>query len=294
VLRYAETFQRDPQASLGPLNVRGPRRVLEVREVPAGAGAPWLPARALTLDESWSRDLDALSTGTPLTRTLVLRAEGLAAERLPRLEMGAHPSLRVHHDEPGLFTEYLATGVVGRRVQRIVLMPVGAGEVAVPEVRVRWWDVQADAARVASLPGRTLRLEPAIAPAAAAPEPEAMAPQSLLRGFAASILLRAVLVLAWHQRTGARRGARRKLRAACRRNDARGARDALVEWEQAAGGRPTLDPAQAAALDAALYGGGAWNGKAFWRALRLARPKARRAAPKAPPPSRFRLQPPRG
>jgi hypothetical protein len=159
VLRYAETFQRDPRASLGPLNVRGPQQVLEVRAAPAGAGEPWLPARSLTLEESWSRDLDALSTGTPVTRTLVLRAEGLAAGRLPPLEMGAHPFLVVHHDQPGPSTQYLATGMVGRRVQRIVLMPVGAGEVVVPEVRVRWWDVQADVARVASLAGRTLRLE---------------------------------------------------------------------------------------------------------------------------------------
>jgi hypothetical protein len=277
------------------LNVRGPQQVLEVRAAPAGAGEPWLPARSLTLEESWSRDLDALSTGTPVTRTLVLRAEGLAAGRLPPLEMGAHPFLVVHHDQPGLSTQYLATGMVGRRVQRIVLMPAGAGEVVVPEVSVRWWDVQADVARVASLAGRTLRLEAAIAPAAAVPEPEDIAPQTVLDGFAVLILLLPALVLGWHLRTQARREARRKLRAACRRNDARGARDALAEWERAVGAKPALDAAQMAALDAALYAGRAWDGRAFWRAARgrLVKPRTRRAAPRAPLPPLFRLQPPR-
>jgi hypothetical protein len=94
-------------------------------------------------------------------------------------------------------------------------------------------------------------------------------------------------------RTQARREARRKLRAACRRNDARGARDALAEWAQAVGAKPALDAAQMAALDAALYAGRAWDGEAFWRAARLAKPKTRRAAPKAPLPPLFRLQPPR-
>jgi len=66
----------------------------------------------------------AHAAGTPVTRTLVLRAEDIAAERLPRLEMPAHPSLLVHHDRPELATEFLATGMTGRRVQRIVLMQV--------------------------------------------------------------------------------------------------------------------------------------------------------------------------
>jgi hypothetical protein len=51
--------------------------------------------------------------------------------------------------------------------------------------------------------------------------------------------------------------------------------------------------AQLAALDAALYGGGAWNGKAFWRAvrpwLRKRRLRVKVPAPAALPPF-YRLQ----
>ena len=276
-----------------PRVVRGPERVLEVLAPPAGAGEPFLPARLLTLEESWSRDPDALSAGMPVTRTLVLRAQGLAAEGLPRLEMAASSSVQVHHDQPELFTEYLETGMVGRRTQRIVLMPVAEGEVSLPELSVRWWDVEADVERVAALPGRTLRLQSAIAPAAEpAPAPVSVSPRTLLRGFAALLVLISAVVLWLYLRTQALRDARAILRAACRRNDARGARDALIEWGKASGAPAVLDRAQAAALDAALYAGRAWDGKAFWRAARpcLAKPKARRAAPKAPLPPLFRLQ----
>ncbi|MEX0637517.1 MAG: hypothetical protein WD155_02145 [Burkholderiales bacterium] len=247
----------------------------------------------MTLEESWSRDLDALSAGTPVTRTLVLRAEGLAADRLPRLEMGAHPALVVHHDQPGLSTEYLSTGMIGRRVQRIVLMPVGVGEVVVPELSVRWWDVEADAPRVASLAGRTLLLQAAVAPAAVVPEAEASVSwHRVLRWSLLAILVIGALGFWWHERTRPRREARKKLRAACRRGDARGARDALLEWTKAVGAPAALERAQMDALDAALYAERAWDGKAFWRAARpcLARRKARRGAPKAPLPPLFRLQ----
>jgi hypothetical protein len=306
VLRYAETFQRDPRSAAAPLAARGPEKVLQVRPVPAGAAEPWLPARRVTLEESWSRDLQALAAGSPVTRTLVLEAEGLAAERLPRLEMARHPALVVHHDQPEFFTAYLAGGMTGRRVQRIVLMPVGDGEVVVPELRVRWWDVEGDVARVATLPGRTVRLHATLAPEPAPEPPAAASPQSVLRAFAASILLASGLALWLYLRTERLREARRVLREACRRNDARGARDALVEWWKIAHPRQVPPLAQrmgddwdAAAraqldgLDAALYAGRPWDGKAFWRALRpwlrrRAARRERRARPALPP--LFRLQ----
>ena len=290
-----------------PRVVRGPERVLEALAPPAGAGEPFLPARLLTLEESWSRDPDALSAGMPVTRTLVLRAQGLAAEGLPRLEMAASASVQVHHDQPELFTEYLETGRVGQRTQRIVLMPVAEGEVSLPELSVRWWDVEADVERVAALPGRTLRLQSAIAPAAeSAPAPVSVSPRTLLRGFAALLVLISAVALWLYLRTQALRDARATLRAACRRNDARGARDALIEWWKVP--RPGVPAplvqrigdawdagarAQLAALDAALYGGTAWDGKAFWRRVRpwLGKRRARRTAPASPAlPPLFRLQ----
>lgn len=303
--RYAEVFQRNAGGDAVPSKALGPQRVLEVQPIPAGAGAPWLPARRVTLEESWSRDLDALSAGTPVTRTLVLRAEGLAAERLPPLEMPAHPAYLVHHDRPELATEYLGTGMIGRRVQRIVLMPVGAAEVALPELRVRWWDVEADAPRVAALAGRTLHLHAMLAPAAVPPQAEAsVSAPALLRWLLAAMAVLVASALWWHRHTRALRAARRQLRAACRRNDARGARDALLDWTRATtpGAQVTLvqrigaqwdaaGRAQLGALDAALYGGGAWDGAEFWRRVRpwLRRHGVRRSKLASLPPL-FRLQ----
>ena len=123
---------------------------------------------------------------------------------------------------------------------------------------------------------------------------------------AAAIALLCMAVLWDHLRTQPLREIRRQLRAACRRNRAGEARDALIEWwklvqpgapvpivlrigaEWGAGAR-----AQLAALDAALYGGSAWDGKAFWRQVRpwVRRRVARRPAAASPAlPALFRLQ----
>ncbi len=308
--RYAELFTQGAggaRSESGAHTAHGPQHELKVREPPAAAAEPWLPVRRLTLGETWSRDPDALTAGTAVTRTLILRAEGIAAERLPKLEMVAHPALLVHHDQPEVITEYLAEGMASRRVQRIVLMPVAEAHVELPALGVSWWDVNADVARTATLDGRVLRLHAAVAPVAMPrqSEPDVQAPAMPWWALAAGTALLAS-VLWWRWRTRASRAARTRLRAACRRNDAPAARDALRDWGRAVAlAAPQLVQrigaawpdegarAQLGALDEALYAGRAWDGDVFWRAVRpwLRTAVSQRQAPESPRrPLLFRLQ----
>jgi hypothetical protein len=284
--------------------VRGAPRVLEVRPPRETAGEAWLPSRHVTLEESWSRDPDALTAGAPVVRTLTLRVAGVSGDRLPRLEMAAPPGVRAHH-EPGEYrSRYLEDGVEGRRVQRVVLMPLEEGEIGLAALSIAWWDVAADAPRAATLPGRILRVGAALVPAAPPAAPAPASPVPFLRAFAFALLALGALAL-WAQLRGQlRREARQRLRAACRRGDATAAHEALKDWWQAAmrnapaprllrmgEGWDALARAQLAALDAALYGGRAWEGRAFWRAVRpWLRAKAARAVPKPALPTLFRLQ----
>lgn len=296
-LRYAKEFVRE---------LRGAPRVLEVRPPRVEAGEPWLPARRVTLEESWSSDPRALAAGTPVVRTLVVRAEGISGNRLPRLQMAALPGLRAHYDQSDFGSQYLEAGVAGRRVQRVVLMPLEEGEIELPELALGWWDLMADAPRTATLPARTLRVGAAVAAEALPEAPAGVSPQAVMRGFAMAILVVSAAVLWGYLRTQPLREARRQLRAACGRKNPLAVRDALLEWWMAAARGATAPlvqqmgdawdaeaRAQLAALDAALYGGRAWDGKAFWRGVRpwLRKGAVRRAAPVPPAlPPLFRLQ----
>ena len=286
--------------------VRGAPRVLEVLPARAAAGAAWLPARRVTLEESWSRDPLALEAGLPVVRTLTLRAEGISGDRLPRLEMAAAPGLSAHR-EPGEYSSaYLEAGVAGQRVQKFVLMALEEGEVALPAVALDWWDVAADQPRTAALPARVLRVGAAAPAAAQAPAPPAeVAPQALMQGFALTLFALCILVLVAYVRGQVRREATMRLKWACRRGDAAAVREALVEWWKAETGSEAAPlvqgigegwsaeaRAQLAALDAALYGGRPLDARAFWRGVKpwLGRRKKPRAARAAPLPPLFRLQ----
>jgi hypothetical protein len=281
--------------------LRGPKLELEVRPVPAGASEPWLPARRITLEESWSHDPASVPAGVAITRTVTLRADGLPAQRLPQIEMAAQPKLRVHHDRPDLATEHRETGTIGRLTQRIVLVPLDDTEVALPALGVQWWDVAGDAPRTATLPARTLRLLAARTPAGIAAAPDVSL--TTVRIIAAALALLMAAGLWWRARKEPARDARRKLREACRANDPYAARDALVLWRNAALPGPgsllvqdigqhwdAAAQAQLRALDAALYGRRGWNGKEFWKCIRVRLRKTElRNAPARSPPF-FRLQ----
>ena len=300
-----------PQAGFEPApgahgDVRGPQLTLEVRPIPPGAADPWLPARNVTLEERWSRDPRALAAGEPVTRTLVIRAVGLAAARLPRFALPDTPLLRVRADRPELATAPGPGGLLGESVQRFVLIPAGDGRITLPPLRIDWWDVRSDAPRSAEIAARTLTLHPAAVAAAPPETPPLMSRRAMLRGFAVAIVVLSALLLAWHLRRQNLRDARARLREACRRNDPRAARAALSEWWTLTRPDEPLplptrmgadwDPPareQLAALDAALYAGRRWDGEAFWRHLRrwLQERTRRRPASSTSVPPFFKLQP---
>ena len=196
----------DPGAAstMGQLFGEGRRVRIETRPVEVavkprpGAGAtPWLPATAVTFNAQWPEEPPRLVVGEPVTWTLRLDAIGLAGEQLPPIEPPEIEGVRVYPDQPSIATRSSADAVHGERVQHVALVPGTAGALVIPEMRVQWWDVEADAPRTAVIPARTLSVAPA--PFSAAPARPALvappaAPQKSARPWQ---IASAALALAW-------------------------------------------------------------------------------------------------
>ena len=225
---------------------------------PAGAATPWLPARALTLAEQWPEDPPRLVVGEPVTWTLRLEAAGLTAEQLPPLDLPDLGSVRIYPDQPSIETRAGADTVYGARVQRIAMVPGTAGTLEIPELRVEWWDVEADAPRTAVIPARTIPVAPAPASAGQPSRPVLAAPPaapetsprpwpavSAALAFAWLVTLGALLRVLGRRRPRDTRppipgpadapprdtaAARRRVLDACRDASPRDARDALLFW----------------------------------------------------------------
>ncbi|KHA70028.1 protein BatD [Pseudomonas chlororaphis] len=120
--------------------------------------APWLPARSLSLSESWNPEPEHTQVGDSLTRSLTLKVEGLAASQLPALPATDVNGLRRYPDQPMLSNQSTDRGIVGSREEREALVPSRSGAIDLPTVDVVWWNTFEDHLEHSSLPARTLQV----------------------------------------------------------------------------------------------------------------------------------------
>ncbi len=288
--QYGSRFGRSTQ-------VKSPTIPLTVKAKPAEypADVPWLPARSLTLVEAWSPEPADAQLGEALTRSLLLKADGLTSSQLPPIGSTEVPGLRSYPDQPTLNNEITANGVSGSREQREALVATRTGDFQLPPVEVVWWNTLDDRLERSTLPGRNLLVadNPNLQqPDIDTPEvPEQREARRLWPWQLSSALLALTTLLGFglwlHARsqpavirtvqTGPTpRSLLDDLKRACLANDTQATRHALDAWarqqpetlaDMAARFEPLSDALDG--LNGALYSetGQRWQGEALWQAI---------------------------
>jgi len=122
--------------------------------------AVWFPAKSVELKQEWSRDLDGLPAGEPITRHVTIIASGQLETQIPLLEPISSPDFRVYPDKPELRTVAESSGVRAYRRDQYALISAQAGEIELPELTLPWWNVDTGEWQIASLPATTLTILP--------------------------------------------------------------------------------------------------------------------------------------
>ena len=140
---------------------------LQPRALPPGYSSDnWLPALDLELWLDWD-DIDASPRpGDSLGFTLTLQATGLPAASLPAdLLLGDHSGYSLYADEETRTTEI--EGEPGheqfsaRLQQRYAIIFERSGELTLPALELRWWDLKQDKERMTSLAATRLTVSAA-------------------------------------------------------------------------------------------------------------------------------------
>ena len=147
----------DPFQTSRSIHRRSPKIVLTIKDLPADLnGRFWLPAKELTLTETWSADTETLQMGDPLTRTVVIRAKGQGGEQLPELTLPTQAIVKVYPDKAKTQTDFDGKWVLGSREEQYVLVPTQPGTVTLPAIHIPWWNIDASRWEEASLPARAI------------------------------------------------------------------------------------------------------------------------------------------
>ncbi len=192
---------------------------LNVRPQPVDAPQPWLAVRSLGLTRA---DLaPSARAGEPLLVEITLTADGATSAQLPDLELPAIDGAQVF-PEPAQRQDRIVDGQpVATLKRRFAIVPARAGELTLPELRVRYWNLENDRADAALLAPITLTVaagaiaqSPAptamIVPPADVPGPVDSELQRQLHAWqlaSATLLVGLLLALIWGWRRGDRRPA---------------------------------------------------------------------------------------
>jgi hypothetical protein len=146
---------------------------LQIKPPPGSfTGQHWLPARNIQLVETGIDVNNPIVAGKPLTRRIMLIADGLVSSQLPALSPQVPDTVKTYEERPQLQDTPRRTGISSSRESLVTLIPTQAGEVTLPAIEIPWWNTETGKQEIARLPEVTLTVIAAAAsdtPAAGQP-----------------------------------------------------------------------------------------------------------------------------
>jgi hypothetical protein len=147
-----------PQAKM--LVERSESITMDVQSVAAQfPSGHWIPAKNLTLTESWSQDPPQFQVGEPLTRTLTLEAEGQTGSQLLELPEWVPDAFKQYPDQAVLNDSKSDQGITATRQEKVAIIPNKAGTFVLPEISVPWWNTATNTLEYARVPEREIIVE---------------------------------------------------------------------------------------------------------------------------------------
>ena len=283
------------------VNLQEKASVLKVKPIPATyKNKEWLPAKNLTLSETYDQPDATLSQGSTLVRTITLDVLGLPAELLPPLILEKNTAFNHYVDKPVLENKFRPHELMGSLTVKVTYLLNTPGDITIPELRIPWFNTKTGQEDVAVLPARVIHVQARAQEQRAKPTSSAdmklgkveqvvgsksQSPLAwwLAGGFAFAWIL--TLILWWHkQNRGSQHNLLKHVKTACAADDPHQAEAALLRWASAQWPSATLlnlqqlsqwvhDATlkkQLSILSQALYSQDKhmiWRGSELWRSI---------------------------
>lgn len=142
-----------------PFTISSEEIDVDIRSAAPGIN-PWLPLYSLQLKDEWNVEEKA-KVGKPITRKIMLLAEGGTSAELPSLEQYQnHDDFKVYADKATLGSD-TGTGadrIVGWRSESYTMIPRKPGTLYLPAIKVPWWDITNNKLAYAELAARSLEV----------------------------------------------------------------------------------------------------------------------------------------
>ncbi len=151
-LGFADMF-----ASRHPVNLTSKAETINVRPIaPDNNGNWWLPAQSVELFAEWENKNPQFKVGEAVTRTIYLKAVGVAENQLPDIKFPKVKGVK-QYPEKQITESRLDNGkLISVKKAVNVYIPNQSGRVTLPAIQVPWFNVNANRMETALLPEMTV------------------------------------------------------------------------------------------------------------------------------------------
>ncbi|MGB5444713.1 MAG: BatD family protein [Psychromonas sp.] len=141
-----------------PINVRGDRIKIKVKDKPADYQGEWLVSEDVRLTENIPLPQQTYHVGEPITRNITLRIASIKKEKMPIISFNYPEELRFYPDQDELKDEQINGLLYSERSMRHAIIPSKVGELTLPEIKIAWWNSVTDKQEYAVLPAQVLTI----------------------------------------------------------------------------------------------------------------------------------------
>ncbi|KEI35165.1 BatD protein [Francisella sp. W12-1067] len=118
----------------------------------------WFPASNVSLTDNWSQEID-IKEGELVTRTIKITADNVLSDDIPKLEFEATDGFNIYAEKPKLEDIENSGKLIGVATYKIGYMPIKQGEVTVPDVKLKWYDVDTHKSKVAKVATKKFNIQ---------------------------------------------------------------------------------------------------------------------------------------
>lgn len=240
------------------VSLRGQQIKLTVKSMPSNvASNHWLPAKQINLTEEFDKNNNNFLQGSTLVRMVTLEATGVPGELLPSLNFASDKNFNVYPEKPIFNNVIKQQEIMDTMTVKVTYLLNTSGPITIPELKLPWFNTVTGKEEIASLPARSIDVEPKQTSIDSQPVPSKESSQVgnnltqeaqmqplqseqkssfwvwfLAGGFALAWLITIVL---WLFSTGKlsrgdKRSALKDLKNACAKDDPKGAQVAIMAW----------------------------------------------------------------
>lgn len=140
-----------------PIRKTSPQLTLDIKKIPAQfLDKAWLPATRLQLKQHFSAE--PYKVGEPITQTIELIADGLTETQLPELSLPSLDNAKRYQDKTDNQTRKAKDGLMAIKTIKYAIIPSAAGQMEIPEFKLKWYDLNSQSAKTATIPATTLNI----------------------------------------------------------------------------------------------------------------------------------------